>query len=548
MNTHVASQKTDAFFAAGQWTPSNINNRLAQHVLEAAIQKGVREFCLASASRNASLVYALVNTPEVKTYYWSEERSAAFYALGRAKATGLPVALITTSGTAAAEALPAVMMAHYWGIPLLVITADRPRRYRGSGAPQTCEQVGLYSYYVQYEQDLALHETCSLDKWAGTAPAHLNVCLEEPADAEAKTSKIEKFVPGSFNPPKYPLREETKDAYHRFLDSVNYPLVVVGEIKKNQKKEAIEFLLNLGAPIYTEGFSGLREEKQLDHLRITSIDKVWNRAAQHDYPIDGILRIGSIPTARLWRDLEDKEGIVQVFSVSELPFSGLSWNDIHPCCLHEFFSWGQSISHRKYDYLNWKQADKCFQEQLQQLYHHEPNAEVSMMHALSKILPQGSNIFLGNSLPVREWDSAATFKTREYEVNAVRGVNGIDGQISTFLGTCQPMRSNWAIIGDLTALYDMVGPWILEQMPDVDANIIIINNSGGQIFASMYASPAFLNSHQLSFDPLAKMWNWTYERWTEIPEKISPCKGGRLIEIIPDNDATKRFLQKVKQL
>ncbi len=524
---------------------TNINNLLAQQVLEEAIRKGVKEFCVASASRNASLVYALANTPEIKTYYWSEERSAAFFALGRAKATGCPVALVTTSGTAAAEALPAVMTAHYWGIPLLLITADRPRRYRGSGAPQTAEQVGLYSYYVQYEQDLALKEKCCLQKWAGTAPAHLNVCLEEPSDFEAKCSRIDHMTSGTFAPCKAILREESKDAFLKFISSTKNPFVVLGSLPESQRNSAIEFLLHLGAPLYLEGFSGLREEERLGNLRISSIDKVWNRSANHHYQIDGILRIGSIPTGRLWRDLEDKASYVQVFSVSHLPFSGLSHGDIHHCELEDFFSWAQSLPKKGYRFTDWQQSDLLFQKCLQQLYKEIPQAEASQVHQLSKIIPRGSYIFLGNSLPVREWDSAATFQSRDYEVDAVRGVNGIDGQISTFLGSCQPDRDNWAIIGDLTALYDMTGPWIFDQLTDISANIVIVNNSGGQIFANMYSHESFLSRHNLNFEPLARMWNWQYERWTSVPEKITPCKGGRIIELVPDNSATNFLTHKV---
>jgi 2-succinyl-5-enolpyruvyl-6-hydroxy-3-cyclohexene-1-carboxylate synthase len=526
----------------------SINNRLAQNVIETALRKGVREFCLASASRNASLVYALANTPEIKTYYWSEERSAAFYALGRAKETGRPVAVVVTSGSAAAELMPAAMVAHYSGIPLLLITADRPRRYRGSGAPQSAEQVGLYGCYVQYSQDVALEEKCCLDSWNATSPAHINVCLEEPSDKEAKLCQIEKGIEADFTPFKVGLNKQTQDDYQQFLNSVKHPLVVVGELQKNQREQAIHFLLQLGAPVYLEGFSGLREERSLEHLRITSIDRIWERAENEGYPIDGIIRIGSIPTARLWRDLEDKKDEIQVVSVSELPFSGLSRGSIHHASLNEFFEWGSKIPHSRFAFKGWQQADHAFQNQLNELYKQEPLAEASLIHELSKILPLRSNVFLGNSLPVREWDSGATWESRGYDVNAVRGVNGIDGQIATFLGTCTTAQDNWAIIGDLTALYDMVSPWILKQMPDVNANIVIVNNSGGQIFAPMYSHPAFLNEHDLNFKPLADMWRLRYERWTAIPSELAPSQGGRIIELIPNADATLRFRQRLKKL
>lgn len=537
----------EEFFKKAQSVGSS-NNLLAEQVIETALKKGVREFCLAAASRNASLVYALANTPEIKTYYWSEERAAAFFALGRAKSTQRPVAVVVTSGSAAAELLPAAMVAHYSGIPLLLITADRPRRYRGVGAPQSAEQVGLFTYYVQYQQDISSGEKCCLDKWKVTSPAHLNVCLEEPSDAEAKSCRVSQPDSAHFQPASFSLSAQTKKDFLEFLTSIQYPLVVIGDLLPAQRNLAVDFLVRLGAPVYAEGFSGIRERKELEHLRISSIDRIWERARNHDYPIDSIIRIGSIPTARLWRDLEDKEGQIAIFSVSELPFSGLSWHESHQANLGEFFMWAKQQSLKEFDFDRWIQADRELQAKLQLLYQQEPLAETSLIHQLSQRLSHGSQVFLGNSLPVREWDSSATWNWRNYHVQAVRGVNGIDGQLATFLGLCEAKQSNWAIVGDLTALYDLVAPWILEQMPAIQANIVIVNNGGGQIFASMYSHQAFLNSHHLRFKPLAEMWGWEYLCWHQIPEKIPESHGGRIIELLPDPDASVRFKQQTRVL
>src|ERR1700722_12018383 len=138
------------------------NTHLAKQVLEEIISQGVYEFCLCPGARNAPLIYPLVQSSQVRIYYWPEERSAAFFALGRIKATGRPVAVVTTSGTAAAEILPAAMEAYYTGLPLVLLTADRPRRFRGTGAPQAAEQVGLFSCYAHEMQDLAEEDECCL--------------------------------------------------------------------------------------------------------------------------------------------------------------------------------------------------------------------------------------------------------------------------------------------------------------------------------------------------------------------------------------------------
>jgi 2-succinyl-5-enolpyruvyl-6-hydroxy-3-cyclohexene-1-carboxylate synthase len=114
--------------------------QLLQQTLQTLADLGVREVCVAAGARNAPLVAALLNSRGVKIWNFFEERSAAFFALGRIMADRQPVAVVTTSGTAAAELLPATIEAHYQGLPLVLVTADRPKSYRGSGAPQAIEQ------------------------------------------------------------------------------------------------------------------------------------------------------------------------------------------------------------------------------------------------------------------------------------------------------------------------------------------------------------------------------------------------------------------------
>ena len=120
-----------------------VNAKLAKKTLEEVIAQGVNEFCLCPSTRNAPWVYPLVNCPDVKIYYWPEERSAAFFALGRIKATGLPVAVVTTSGTAVAELLPAAMEGTFSGLPLVLMTAVDPSLSGDSGASAICSAGGI---------------------------------------------------------------------------------------------------------------------------------------------------------------------------------------------------------------------------------------------------------------------------------------------------------------------------------------------------------------------------------------------------------------------
>jgi 2-succinyl-5-enolpyruvyl-6-hydroxy-3-cyclohexene-1-carboxylate synthase len=156
-------------------------------------------------------------------------------------------------------------------------------------------------------------------------------------------------------------------------------------------------------------------------------------------------------------------------------------------------------------------------------------------------LPDQARVYLGNSSPIREWDLAATDEPKNFEIWASRGLNGIDGQTSTFIGFTQPYKENWAIIGDLTALYDLPAPWILSQMKEVPAHLVIINNGGGRIFSRIFTRQEFQNSHQISLAPWAELWGLKYEKWTDVPVCIQSLPSQSIIEIFPDEDATQRF-------
>lgn len=520
----------------------NANGYLAKHVLEELIAQGVEEFCLCPGARNAPLIYPLIHSPKLRLYYWPEERSAAFFALGRIKATSRPVVVVTTSGTAAAETLPAAMEAYYTGLPLVLLTADRPRRFRGTGAPQTVDQAGLFSRYVHVEYDLAREEECHLNQWSRRGPLHLNVCFEEPRDSECQNIHLNHSqvnLPESLSSLDFSPDEQ----FEMFMAKTRFPLVVVGALSPSHCEAVTSFLLHLKAPVYLEGISGIREDPRLEPFRITSIEDVWNFAIEYDYPIDGILRLGGVPTARLWRDLEQKTNI-HVFSVSEQPFSGLSRASVLQSSLSSFCSWAETIAVPfEYQYSRWKEADQAARQALSILFQEEPQAEPSLIHALSAQIPPESKVYLGNSLPIREWDQAATYQYRAFKMACSRGVNGIDGQLATFLGYSSDEQENWSILGDLTVLYDLVAPWIIPQLPGINVNLVLINNGGGKIFRQMFAHPAFQNIHQLNFESLASFWGWRYERWESIPQAISPSQGGRLIELIPNSESTERFLR-----
>ena len=534
-----------------------MNETITHDVIQSALDCGVREFIICAGLRNCSFVDAFhlaskfnqeAAASMFKVHYWPEERSAAFFALGRSRLTKKPVAIIVTSGTACGELLPAAMNAHYLSTPLLLITADRPPSFRGSGAPQAAEQVDLFKNYVVFSQDITETTPCKLSQWNQQGAAHLNVCLGEP-QKEPYLGKSP-FIIKSEQPKHTQSNSQSNTDLDLFFKRVKHPLVVVSTLPDEAHSHIIPFLKSLGAPLFLEGISGLREEPSLQHLRIHRTDKVLESARKSGYQIDGVLRIGGVPTHRIWRDLEYLENEIAVCNITETPFSGLSWNRSIVCgpIDQTIGSYHLTKSFNSPETSQWLEQERSLKNQLLKLYKEEPLAETSLIHDLSTIIPPKTHIYLGNSSPIREWDIAATDSHKEFHITASRGLNGIDGQISTFLGLCQRGRNNWAIVGDLTAIYDLAGFWILPQLSEITTTTVIINNGGGKFFERFSPLKEMLNCHNLKFGPLAELWDLEFARWDKIPDDYQPKNPHSLVEIIPNDDASKRFNRRFNAL
>jgi len=514
-----------------------VNSQLARHVLDQLQLAGVREIVVCPGGRNAPFVELLAGLSFRATWHF-EERSAAFFALGRARALGEPVAVCTTSGTAAGELLPAAMEGFYSGTPLILLTADRPRRFRASGAPQAAEQKNLFEPYTVGSFDLEGSERLDLSGFEVAAPLHVNVCFEEPG-AEP-------------TPPPAPGSQKWIDAPAKaltgFLGASRAPLVILGALLPEERNPVERFLLELGAPVYAEAPSGLRESVTLGSLSLAIGDRLFARTAAAGYPVDSVVRIGGVPTHRIWRDLEDRQAMLPVMSVSRFGFSGLGRaSKLGLGSVAEILGM-TSIARVKVDTTGLAANDHVLASRLQGLLGQEPRSEPGLFRALSRRIEPGAGVYLGNSLPIREWDLAATREQRGYEVTASRGLNGIDGQVSTFLGACRAGRANWALLGDLTALYDQSGPWVLGQMPGIQATIAVINNSGGRIFERMFGRPEFLNAHGLAFESWAEMWGMQYQLCHSVEEISSLGQGVRVVELRPDAESTARFWNGYEEL
>lgn len=514
------------------------NMALAKNVVDQLLNAGVKEFCLCPGARNSPFVYLFDENPNLKIYTFFDERSAAFFALGRIAATRAPVAVFTTSGTAVAELLPAAVEATYSSLPLILVTADRPKRYRGSGAPQSIEQVGMFSYYIEASFDLDEENThISMKGLSWKKPTHINVCFAETL-LDGPIPKIQ--IPASPARTRFPVAIplDMVDQFNGFLGQYK-PLVILSTIPEKSRESVITFLSRLQAPIYAEGISGLRSHPTLKHFILKSGERILHQLLDEKV-CTGILRVGGVPTIRLWRDLEDKRVELPVFSFGFNHYTGLSRSIPHFDDLEDLgrieIDTPQTLP------TEWMKKDLKMTEILSGLLEKHPMAEPAIVKRISTWMHQ-NYVYLGNSMPIREWDLAADHQVNPLRVVGNRGANGIDGQLSTFMGWCRPDQTHWCIVGDLTTMYDLSSLWVTSQLAPSKSRIVILNNSGGQIFDIMFKRDIFLNRHKFNFKEWAQMWKWDYSLWDKIPDDPSGLSDRHVIEITVDANATTEFLK-----
>lgn len=514
---------------------ANANAVLAAEVLTTLRAAGVFSLVVCPGGRNAPLVLAADASREAfEVLHFFEERSAAFFALGRIRRDNRPVAVITTSGTAAAELLPAMLEAVHGGWPLIAVTADRPRALRGTGAPQTIDQAPLFTAARVPVLDIdAPGQLASLPSGA----FHLNVCFDEPlatrpvalaAAAEARAEPRRTWI----------TETEAGKEWGDFFKRVRNPLVLVSSLTEEESRAVAPWLASLSSPLYLEEISQLRGHRDLQEFSLHSGENILT-SRECRATCDGVLRIGGVPTPRLWRELDGDPR--PVLHVSRVPFPGLSRQEpVLPLAFFGALANGATPSGNDCGQL--LRRDRSIAAATTELLAREPRSEAALVRAIAGRIPENARILLGNSLAIREWDLAVPRTETSRTFFANRGVNGIDGLVSTALGLAGAGRPAAAVIGDLSALYDLAGLWPAARSDGADMTIAVINNGGGKIFGGMFHNTAFLNAHALHFRGWAEMFGWHYARICSAMETWPP-ESPRLVEIVPDEEATTRFSQ-----
>jgi 2-succinyl-5-enolpyruvyl-6-hydroxy-3-cyclohexene-1-carboxylate synthase len=372
--------------------------------------------------------------------------------------------------------------------------------------------------------------------WSRQAPIQVNVCFDEPLiDAEIRELDFSNATVAGAKPP--PGLQPTQA---RVADQ---PVVIAGPMSLKEAEEIRPILEKLGAPIYAEGLSNLRGFESLQNLFLKSGDKIVRELFIKGHALS-IIRVGGIPTLRFWRDLEESFQKVPVISLSNADYTGLSRGVKHTVGFHNAHllkaEWTCDSRSEIF------KLDRDRHASLRKLLQKYPRSEVSLIQALDE-KTKNQFVYLGNSLPIREWDLVSAFQEGPSRQAGNRGANGIDGQVSSFLGGASGKTENWAVIGDLTAMYDLASLWVTRQLAPLQLRLVIVNNNGGQIFKNMFEKEIFLNAHQTEFSHWAQMWKWDYQKWQEVPKHMD-LPQHVVIELVPDSEQTQKFWQEYKSL
>ncbi|AVK85759.1 2-succinyl-5-enolpyruvyl-6-hydroxy-3-cyclohexene-1-carboxylic-acid synthase [Lysinibacillus sp. B2A1] len=534
------------------------------------VQAGVENVVVSPGSRSTPLAYAFASTKQLHMYRQVDERSAAFFALGIAKATAKPVVLLCTSGTAAANYFPAIVEASYARVPLIVITADRPHELREVGAPQAINQPNLYGSHVKWSVDFPLADNAAptlpfierhiaravaIATSAPFGPVHINVPFREPLlidfrdelpETTFKQSRMAQLMPS----------EVAQQELSSILRASERGFVIIGELPLGTDLTIMwNFVRQLKWPVIVESLSNMRTSVPEDCLPyiITTYDAIM-KSDEFKALVkpDTVLRFGAQPVSKFIMQFITNSQPTAYIVVDEDPMfrdaTSVSTHFIHA----EIGEWLTNLE--IYDtaieaqYLaEWQDANDIALEYIEH-YSEAAVDEGAMISRLLRFIPNGSDIFVSSSMPVRDIDTFLMATPKDLRIIANRGTNGIDGVVSTAMGYSQGNnRETYLLIGDLAFLHDING-LIASRYQECNLTIIVMNNDGGGIFS--YLPQSTVEAHYedlfgtptaLEFNDVAQMYDVDYirvEDISELSEKFTTVKKRplRLLEIFTDRE------------
>ncbi len=445
----------------------NPSTLLARVIVRQIIEAGVKDVVISPGSRNAPLSMAFHQASTkglINLHVRIDERTAAFFALGIAKASGRPVPIVCTSGTAVANYHPAVLEASHTNTPLLVLTADRPAALRKTGANQTTEQARIFGKAVRYFADISGSVYPMELPFASlqSGPVHLNIQFEEPLIGDKSDNWLNDLT---ISAPRVFDRKTPGTFYTKSTRGV----LVIGHDRGGLSADAVQkFSQELGWPVIAE--DPLTFKNAISHASVF----LTSKTITEDLAPDTVVVIGRttlsrsingfIKMARKEIVIDPRMATVDTDRLADQKFTQLPDVEVQPVDTEYAEKWNKySLRAQKMiaDISTWS-------EQL-------------IAREIAAGVPTGTSLFISSSRPIRDLEGFAVARDG-VETFANRGLAGIDGNISTALGIASQRKETIAVLGDLGFLHDLTG---LIHKEKINLKIFVINNDGGGIFSTL---------------------------------------------------------------
>ena len=554
-------------------------------IVDELAASGVTDVCLAPGSRCTPLTVAAAEHDEVETFSHLDERSAAFFALGRARRSNGPVALVCTSGTAAANFHPAVIEAHQSRVPLVVLTADRPAELQDSGANQTIDQSTLYGNAVRNSRTLpepapeprrlrslrtAVSRAAATSTCVYPGPVHLNVPFAKPLEptpvdgdvpedlaeraSEAVVGRDGPYVRTNAGRPM--LDEGSLDTVASAIRDADHGLIVSGPANEPEpSRDALTALADAtGFPVLADPLSGHRFGEHVEEVPICG---GYDAYLDEDVPTedgwpkpDVVVRFGASPTSKPLRHYL-RERAHRTFLVDPAG----QWREAEFTATDHLLADETALARALSARID-RSANELTERFLAAEASHwdrvddgrsSATFEGTIAATVVDALPDPATLYVSNSMPVRDVDRFAKPSPADVSVLGNRGASGIDGVTSSALGaasaTADPLV---CLIGDLAFYHDMNGLLAIARL-GIDATIVLVNNDGGGIFHKLpiegFEPPftdLFKTPHGLDFSPTEDLYTLDYERvettaaLASAVERSTTTDGTQVVEIQVD--------------
>ncbi|MCW9097786.1 MAG: 2-succinyl-5-enolpyruvyl-6-hydroxy-3-cyclohexene-1-carboxylic-acid synthase, partial [Ignavibacteriaceae bacterium] len=527
----------------------NRNNLWSRIFIDQLAVMRVQHACISPGSRSTPLTYILSKNRKIKSFIHIDERSSAFFALGLAKVTGKPVLVITTSGTAVAELYPAIIEAYQQRTPLIICTADRPAELIGTGANQTINQHNIFRNHIRWFRDLGLPSISDtgfyhLQKIAIKAyrisssenrgPVHLNFPFKKPLEPFSYTDSVSKNIfrtkpqrlirtNSQISTPKLEKSKDFKRIVSQLTESEK-GIILVGPMEYDDKliKKIKELSGLLKYPVFADGISQLRfSVNKKDNFLISNFNSMFaSQKFISEHNPDIILQFGRTPTSTIMEKFLEETDSVRytidtygdkhdpartanlIFAIKPVSFCETLISQLR----EENFK--RPKSNWSKDFIRAEEISENLKSKIidRAKFPNEP----SIITEILKLIPSGSNLVIGNSLPVRDLDNFAFKSSKKIKIHFNRGASGIDGITSTALGIASIKKKTFLITGDLSFLHDL-NALAAAVKYSIPITILVINNNGGGIFESLpianrvkHFDKFFITPHNLDLGEIIK--------------------------------------------